>query len=337
MSSSLNIIACNTVHKNVLQQSNNQQKDYQQHFPAKNFSKDEILLTNPARKKTMKTSAKDGMKSNPQILAVARRNARERNRVKQVNNGFANLRERIPNFIAASYESGRGNNKKLSKVETLRMAVEYIRSLEDLLALDDHEVESLPKASYPSPTYSGSPNLHHQKTSYQFSDMSASADEEMSNTSSPPPQYVRINTLTNTYEILPSQMYEDSENLVPLSAAGHLLSDGNLIHPSDLDFKVQDMNLLNGADSRDSLSPEIYSDQSFSPENIQRYQQSKCFVPIFDQFVSDNAKFNLENIKQEDFDESVLSSSGETHFPDVHKGMTNPMQWWDNHTAISGS
>ncbi|XP_044748978.1 achaete-scute complex protein T8-like [Coccinella septempunctata] len=334
--SSLGVVACSAPHKNVLQQSNNQQKDFQQSYPTKNFTKDDILLTNQARKKTPKTSGKDGMKSNPQILAVARRNARERNRVKQVNNGFANLRERIPNFIAASYESGRGNNKKLSKVETLRMAVEYIRSLEDLLALDDHEVESLSR-SYPSPSSVGSPNIPSHKTSYQFSDMSASADEEMSNTSSPPPQYVRINTLTNTYELLPAQMYEDSENLIPLSDSGHLLSDGNLIHPSDLDFKVQDMNLLNGADSRDSLSPGIYSDQSFSPENIERYQQSKCFVPIFDQFVANSGKFSLDNIKQEDFDDPVLSVTGENNFAEEHKGMTNAMQWWENHTSISGS
>lgn len=330
--SSLGVATCIVPHKNVLQQSNNQQKDFHQNFPAKNFTKDDILLTNPARKKISKTDKE--MKSNPQVLAVARRNARERNRVKQVNNGFANLRERIPNFIAASYESGRGNNKKLSKVETLRMAVEYIRSLEDLLALEDHEVESLAR-SYPSPGCSGSPNGPSQKTTYQFSDMSASADEEMSTTSSPPPQYVRINTLTNTYEILPAQMYEDSENLIPLSAAGHLFADNNLLHPSDLDFKVNDLNLLNGTDSRDSLSPEIYSDQSFSPENIERYQQSKCFGPIFDQFVDNNGKFNLNSVKQEVFDDSVLPT-GEHNFAEDHKSM-NAMQWWDHHSPISGS
>uniref|UniRef100_A0A182IKC7 Uncharacterized protein n=1 Tax=Anopheles atroparvus TaxID=41427 RepID=A0A182IKC7_ANOAO len=68
--------------------------------------------------------------------AVERRNARERNRVQQVNNGFAALRQRIPDEIAEAFEAGttaRGVHKKLSKVETLRMAVEYIKSLERLL------------------------------------------------------------------------------------------------------------------------------------------------------------------------------------------------------------
>lgn len=66
--------------------------------------------------------------------SVARRNARERNRVKQVNNGFANLRQHIPQtIITALTNGGRGASKKLSKVDTLRLAVEYIRRLQDLL------------------------------------------------------------------------------------------------------------------------------------------------------------------------------------------------------------
>lgn len=74
-----------------------------------------------------------------QPASVARRNARERNRVKQVNNGFATLRAHIPLSVAAALgaPAQRSNpstaSKKLSKVETLRLAVEYIRSLQDLL------------------------------------------------------------------------------------------------------------------------------------------------------------------------------------------------------------
>lgn len=64
----------------------------------------------------------------PAPVAVARRNARERNRVKQVNNGFATLRQHIP---------GAAKAKKISKVETLKQAVDYIRSLQELL--EDHD------------------------------------------------------------------------------------------------------------------------------------------------------------------------------------------------------
>lgn len=81
-----------------------------------------------------------------QPASVARRNARERNRVKQVNNGFATLRQHIPASVAAALASPnsassntRSANKKLSKVETLRMAVEYIRSLQRMI--EDYEAK----------------------------------------------------------------------------------------------------------------------------------------------------------------------------------------------------
>ena len=61
-------------------------------------------------------------------IAVARRNERERNRVKMVNMGFHTLRQHIPNG---------SKNKKMSKVETLRSAVEYIRQLQLLLNADN--------------------------------------------------------------------------------------------------------------------------------------------------------------------------------------------------------
>ncbi|XP_074596837.1 uncharacterized protein LOC141851924 isoform X2 [Brevipalpus obovatus] len=56
--------------------------------------------------------------------AVVRRNERERNRVKMVNMGFHTLRQHIPNG---------SKSKKMSKVETLRAAVEHIRQLQAVL------------------------------------------------------------------------------------------------------------------------------------------------------------------------------------------------------------
>ncbi|KAG7207317.1 hypothetical protein KM043_008984 [Ampulex compressa] len=98
---------------------------------------------------------KHGKNGQPPPVAVARRNARERNRVKQVNNGFATLRQHIPSHIAAGY-GDRG--KKLSKVETLRMAVEYIRGLQRLLAeadgLEYDPTATMAGQCVPSPTSS---------------------------------------------------------------------------------------------------------------------------------------------------------------------------------------
>ena len=58
------------------------------------------------------------------VPKVARRNARERNRVKQVNCGFEMLRSHIPSAA---------KSKKMSKVDTLRHAVEYIQNMQKML------------------------------------------------------------------------------------------------------------------------------------------------------------------------------------------------------------
>ena len=55
---------------------------------------------------------------------VARRNARERRRVQLVNDGFVRLRRKIPT---------EPRNKKLSKVKTLRSAINYIMHLQETL------------------------------------------------------------------------------------------------------------------------------------------------------------------------------------------------------------
>lgn len=94
-----------------------------------------------------------------QTQSVQRRNARERNRVKQVNNGFSNLRQHIPqNVITTLTKGGRGASKKLSKVDTLRLAVEYIRGLKDLL--DDTENNESTSAASSSSSYYSDKSQH---------------------------------------------------------------------------------------------------------------------------------------------------------------------------------
>ncbi|KPJ12547.1 Achaete-scute complex protein T5 [Papilio machaon] len=74
-----------------------------------------------------------------QAASIARRNARERNRVKQVNDGFNALRKRLPAAVVAALSGGarRGSGKKLSKVDTLRMVVEYIKYLQGIIEESD--------------------------------------------------------------------------------------------------------------------------------------------------------------------------------------------------------
>ncbi|KAJ3657881.1 hypothetical protein Zmor_009657 [Zophobas morio] len=261
-----------------------------------------ILPKDDAGRKKQKKDTKTA----PQPIAVARRNARERNRVKQVNNGFANLRQHIPNFIAAAFESNsRGGNKKLSKVETLRMAVEYIRSLEDILALDE--------------TSESGGNVSNSSVS-SFSSPSPSTvtyhDDDLSTDPTPPPHY--------TYQIIPGHLYDDSENLEPLNVDDHILSDPSLMD-AGLEFKgVQDLSLLNSMHASDSLSPGMYSEQSLSPGGSDQRGYG--------------AVFGGDSIKSEDV--PVISLKNENELPQEHKSdVMDVMQWWEQqqspHTTIS--
>ena len=68
--------------------------------------------------------------------SISRRNERERRRVRNVNNGFQELRKRIPQ-----------GEKKMSKVETLRTAVQYIKDLQDMLNGPNPQKAELPASS----------------------------------------------------------------------------------------------------------------------------------------------------------------------------------------------
>jgi hypothetical protein len=57
-------------------------------------------------------------------VGTTRRNARERNRVRHINDCFEILRQHIPH---------EKHNKKLSKVDTLKSAMMYIENLRQLL------------------------------------------------------------------------------------------------------------------------------------------------------------------------------------------------------------
>lgn len=59
---------------------------------------------------------------------IQKRNERERQRVKCVNQGYAKLRDHLP---------GQSADKRLSKVETLRAAIRYIKYLQGLVQLED--------------------------------------------------------------------------------------------------------------------------------------------------------------------------------------------------------
>ncbi|XP_061177322.1 achaete-scute homolog 1b-like [Saccostrea echinata] len=77
-------------------------------------------------------------------VAMSRRNARERRRVKMINNGYETLRHHVPAGV---------DNKKLSKVETLRSAVDYIKYLQNLLQSENSVQSSSAEATMTEKTY----------------------------------------------------------------------------------------------------------------------------------------------------------------------------------------
>ncbi|XP_037316450.1 achaete-scute homolog 4-like isoform X1 [Pungitius pungitius] len=64
---------------------------------------------------------------------IRKRNERERHRVRCVNEGYARLRERLPREL---------EDKRLSKAETLRAAIDYIKHLQSLLDLNASGMET---------------------------------------------------------------------------------------------------------------------------------------------------------------------------------------------------
>lgn len=317
---------------NVLQQTNTNKREVivirkpQNILPQPEDYNKEAILVNNAKKKPAKPAAK----TSPQPVAVARRNARERNRVKQVNNGFANLRQHIPNFIAQAFESsnGRGGNKKLSKVETLRMAVEYIRSLEDILAMDNPQ---------------GTTSELQNQIQYNYPELSPSEDgfdeDDVSLTQTPPPppppplpqQFIKINTSSNTYQIIPGNLYDNSENLDPLIMSNQIISD-TMIDPN-LDFTMnQDLSYLNSIQTTGSLSPGMYSDQSLSPTSLEMSDQ-KSYIPVFNSPIQDDVKMRLSpnvHIKEETDNLPVISLKSEHEVPEGQKdNVIDVIQWWE--------
>ena len=68
----------------------------------------------------------------PQTPSVAKRNLRERTRVRGVNDGFGKLKLYVPNM-----------KSKSSKVETLRGAIDYIKRLKELLGEEIGDTSSM--------------------------------------------------------------------------------------------------------------------------------------------------------------------------------------------------
>ena len=116
-------------------------------FTMTSFAKETTVTYRRSRdghviRRTIKRSGKSAYKHVPHSEKpphlVAKRNARERRRVQAVNNAFLRLRRHVPS---------ESRHKRLSKVKTLRLAIEYIRKLSEMIINHDRQF-GVPYCSY---------------------------------------------------------------------------------------------------------------------------------------------------------------------------------------------
>nr|CTR11719.1 unnamed protein product [Calliphora vicina]CTR11723.1 unnamed protein product [Calliphora vicina] len=202
-----------------LQQHHAQQQPLREVLRTRNVNHQRSIAPAPYTKPSAHNSMLAGTTLDSNNPAVVKRNARERSRVKQVNDGFSTLRKHIPTAIVAEISNGRrgigpGADKKLSKVDTLRMAAEYIRRLKNLI----DEVDSSDSSSV---------------SSYGTTTNSPVSSYASSTSSSPPPSLYINNTTTsgnNYYQ--QSQAQTSLQYCTPLSYAGSF-QQHNLISPAN--------------------------------------------------------------------------------------------------------
>lgn len=294
----------------------------------------------------------------PTPLAVARRNARERNRVRQVNDGFAALRRHIPEEVAAAFESvnsNRGPNKKLSKVETLRMAVEYIRNLESLLNIGHADKEnntSRPSMeSFPSPA-SSSPRENSQERSFFSIHSPALDDEDMEEDELdgsvhqlPQQQYVDL-TMPDTFQLVSTpHLYEEEEGIQPLTPSSDLIGheevnshllDGHFRFPNSAEqFTVIPENYCNEGEVNDNDFEVKYA------ESIHQQMQSYGDTVLPLEAINADLILNSEyKFKEEDtFTENQYSDVElKKELPDIQvtpedrEQFEETLKWWQEKT-----
>uniref|UniRef100_A0A0N5CHW8 BHLH domain-containing protein n=1 Tax=Strongyloides papillosus TaxID=174720 RepID=A0A0N5CHW8_STREA len=120
---------------------------------------------------------------------VEKRNERERKRVQQVNLGYIKLGEHVPKW--------RTNNKKLSKVETLREAAKYIQYLQNLLKESTNN-------------YNNDVQVLKQNNNFNTSFSSSSSDNESFYQTSEVSSYTTSTGTSNS----PITQYYDNQNVV---------------------------------------------------------------------------------------------------------------------------
>lgn len=190
-----------------------------------------------------RTKSKKRVKQKPAPLSKYRRktaNARERCRMREINEGFEALRRVLPHLSSEAE-----NNEKLTKISTLRMAMKYITALNRILQDTTGDVES---------------------DGESFFSEYASTVADMSDQSLTPPTFSDHSFSTDFSDQLLSPS-DFTDQILPHSDLD--LSSGSL--PLTNDFTISDFvnSSDTGSNSLDSCLPELSFDESeYTFENL---------------------------------------------------------------------
>lgn len=106
-------------------------------LPGQDLSENQCSVKNTNATKNMSKERKRERRVIPATVKrnrQLRRNARERERQSRLNNAFDVLRGVIPDYL-----TGKGPERKLTQIETLRLAQHYIMALTELLQDPRHD------------------------------------------------------------------------------------------------------------------------------------------------------------------------------------------------------
>ncbi|XP_076466884.1 uncharacterized protein LOC143298087 [Babylonia areolata] len=190
--------------------------------------------------------------------SVSRRNARERNRVKLVNQGFDTLREHVPN--------GK-KNRKMSKVDTLRSAVDYIRQLQELIQEHDEKMD-----------VSGSETSLNDDTITITIDNASTSDNTITDDSSPQsdsvceeavsPQNDLAPTVTDPAAMTESSVVNNTHVTASESMIMDNLNNNNNNNNKFVNFNVDNKKVVNGVSERlDTMSVDALQQFNIVPQS----------------------------------------------------------------------
>lgn len=189
------------------------------------------------------------------LPSIERRNARERNRVKQVNNGFDILRQYIPNKIIEVENGGRATSKKLSKVDTLKLAVKYIQRMKEMLDESNSRV----------------PNSQ-EETREECARSSSMSSTSSYYSASPAPSFENHHPLYSTYASTPISSYSENHQMTVCSEPS--VSPAPSYH-SDLSCHPQTVYQMQSVpfSAVEETYPKAYTEAQFADEDSGSFEE----------------------------------------------------------------